>query len=653
MEPTDAELIVACRAGDTQAFATLVERHQTMACAVTYSATGDRALSEDLAQDAFILAWRRLGQLDDPDRFRPWLCGVARNLARNAKRKRRHEVAMHESTEIEADAPGPAEVLSDRQEERAMWRALEDVPETYREPLVLFYREGQSTKQVAAALGISAGAVEQRLSRGRKHLRDGVAELVAAGLARTAMPAAGFTAAVMAGIAALPGEAAAADRADADAGQPSTGAASASVLGAIASSPGWLVVGVGTLAVVAALAVGSRSADDEPTPREAAAVVDEERAPAAGPDDEARAAWASRESARADAAKEAREAALARLPLPSTTKVEAYELSVMSPRQVAVALDGGATQLSIFPGSEPPEELPVVRHWRGRVVDGSGAAVAGAVVLAGPHPRKMLGNSILAAAGAVSDGEGRFDLALATADPVTGLAMRSGTQWSAFESLGPGDEDIERDVVIGQAAAIHGRVTHGGKGVTASIVVRSDTVELSYVTEPDGRFAIAPLPPGTHVVRAREGGELVFPGAWVEQPLTVEEGDDVRVDVDLPIGSLVAFDLVPPEDADFQTVTYTTLAGEHELEDADGLKAAYDAASDADRRQILHGGIDLDDPAQLADVPAGPITACVHGEHITVTPRGQPRPPDETVFFACRVVEVGGPGTVTPVVFEL
>ena len=641
---SDTDLIAASREGDTRAFAALVERHQTMACAVTYSATGDRALSEDLAQDAFILAWRRLAELDEPARFRPWLCGVARNLARNAKRKRRHEVAMNDSAEYEADAPSPADVMSDRQQEQAMWRALEQVPETYREPLVLFYREGQSAKEVAAALGISASAVDQRLSRGRKQLREGVRELVAAGLARTAKPAAGFTAAVMAGIAALPAEAAAAEGAAAPAV-----AAPASGLASFLSSPGWLTAGLAVAAVAVAIAVGSSSTEPEPDAATQSASVERERAPA---DDEARTEWAAKDEARAHAAQRDHAAATERLPQPATVDVDGYQLSIMSPRQVAVALDGGQTGLSIFPGGEPPEPLPTVRHWTGRVLDDAGDPVPDAVVVAGPHLRKMLGDSIVGAVGAVTDADGRFDLALTTADPVQGLAMRSGRRWSATTPLEGGTDDVQRDLVVGPTAAIHGRVTHGGKPVIATIAIAAGGAHLNFVTEADGRFAIAPLPPGDLEVLAREGGELVLSGAWVERTVAVAGGDDLRIDFDLPVGSLVAFDLVPPEDVAFDSVTYVTVRGEHRFEDVEALEAAFEAAPASDRRKILHGGIDLDDPAQLADVPAGPHTACVHGERIHPRPPEGPRPPRELAFFACRVVEVDDPGTVTPVEFN-
>ena len=70
------------------------ERYQGVVSAVSYSRTGDRALSEDIAQDTFIAAWRQLGQLREPSRLRSWLCGIARNLARKARRRTAREAPL-------------------------------------------------------------------------------------------------------------------------------------------------------------------------------------------------------------------------------------------------------------------------------------------------------------------------------------------------------------------------------------------------------------------------------------------------------------------------------------------------------------------------------------------------------------------------------
>lgn len=68
-------------------FADLVRRYQSGVCAAAYGVTGDRALSEDIAQETFVTAWRSLSTLRDPSKLREWLRGIARNLARKAKRK--------------------------------------------------------------------------------------------------------------------------------------------------------------------------------------------------------------------------------------------------------------------------------------------------------------------------------------------------------------------------------------------------------------------------------------------------------------------------------------------------------------------------------------------------------------------------------------
>jgi RNA polymerase sigma factor (sigma-70 family) len=187
--------------GSVPAFEVLVRRHQSLVCAVAYSACGDLALSEDVAQETFWIAWRQPASLEDPGRLRSWLCGIARNLGNNARR-REPRTATAVVAELPTQRPGPAEEAVTREEQTLVWETLEQIPETYREPLVLFYREGQSVAEVAAALDLSEDAVKQRLSRGRGMLRDRVAEVVEGNLRRT-RPGRAFTVAVMTGLTAL------------------------------------------------------------------------------------------------------------------------------------------------------------------------------------------------------------------------------------------------------------------------------------------------------------------------------------------------------------------------------------------------------------------------------------------------------------------
>ena len=84
-----------------------------------------------------------------------------------------------------------------REEEAILWRALERIPDTYREPLILFYREEKSIERVAAELELSEDAVKQRLSRGRKLLHEEVVAFVEGTLSRTA-PGQTFSNAVLA-----------------------------------------------------------------------------------------------------------------------------------------------------------------------------------------------------------------------------------------------------------------------------------------------------------------------------------------------------------------------------------------------------------------------------------------------------------------------
>jgi RNA polymerase sigma factor (sigma-70 family) len=203
-EYSDTELVSRSLAGDRDAFSRIVSRYQTLICSLAYSRIGNLGQSEDIAQETFITAWKHLGLLREPAKLRSWLCGIVRNRIHKSLRREGREPARHaEPLEVLDDLPAseslPSEQVVQQEEEAILWRSLERIPELYREPLILFYRQHQSVEAVAAELELSEDTVKQRLSRGRRLLHQEVLAFVETTLERT-NPGKAFTLAVLATI---------------------------------------------------------------------------------------------------------------------------------------------------------------------------------------------------------------------------------------------------------------------------------------------------------------------------------------------------------------------------------------------------------------------------------------------------------------------
>jgi len=206
-QQNDADLVAESLGGNEEAFRQIVERHQSLICSLAYCATGSVSQSEDLAQETFIRAWKELAKLREPAKLRAWLCSIVRFLSSKQLRRQDREPAhaaepMAGLAEAAAAGPLPSNQAISNEEHAILWRSLEQLPEIYREPLVLFYHQHQSVEAVAQNLELSEDAVKQRLSRGRKILEAQVQAFVEGALERT-NPGPAFTLGVLAALPAM------------------------------------------------------------------------------------------------------------------------------------------------------------------------------------------------------------------------------------------------------------------------------------------------------------------------------------------------------------------------------------------------------------------------------------------------------------------
>lgn len=183
--------------------ARLVERHERAVRAVVLAITGDPYLCDEVAQEVFVVAWRKQEQLRDQSRQKEWLCGIARNLARRRLRDARRRDALarraHDPLDTLAAEEGgldPTEAAARKEAElMGLEEALASLPTRHREPLFLFYLEGKSVRGLAEQLGLSEDAAKKRLSRARQHLRNDAERTIASAISRL-RPTAALVAAI-------------------------------------------------------------------------------------------------------------------------------------------------------------------------------------------------------------------------------------------------------------------------------------------------------------------------------------------------------------------------------------------------------------------------------------------------------------------------
>lgn len=161
--------------GDTQAFALIVQRWQGPLINLAWRYCRDRSRAEELAQEAFLRAWRGLRSWRRESSFSTWLFSIAANVYRNDL-KRIPSVHLSLSDLPERSQPSSAFVhdkeLDGAARDSAVRRAVYALPDKYREPLILYYFHEMDLTAAAATMGLPEGTMKARLSRGRDMLRQ-------------------------------------------------------------------------------------------------------------------------------------------------------------------------------------------------------------------------------------------------------------------------------------------------------------------------------------------------------------------------------------------------------------------------------------------------------------------------------------------------
>ncbi len=160
---SQAKLVQAAQAGDLDSFGTLCESYHAPLVAVAYSVLGDHQLAEDAAQEAFARALTNLRKLKDYEKFAPWLAQICRHVAADMARARRRSASVEER----------AERTNDPQEDepvRQVRNAVDRLPASMKEVVVLRYYNHCSYEQMSAVLGLSRMTINGRLTRAKRKL---------------------------------------------------------------------------------------------------------------------------------------------------------------------------------------------------------------------------------------------------------------------------------------------------------------------------------------------------------------------------------------------------------------------------------------------------------------------------------------------------
>ena len=173
---TEDEAIQRCQDGERDAFHPLVERHQDVVFGTAYHMTGNPALAEELAQEAFVAAWQGMRGFRRGRPFKPWLMRILVNAVLAQRRQRSVETTPIEGAGVAGDADNPAAVVEAQVERQRLQQAINGLTPEHRQVVVLRYFAELTVPEVARTSGVQEGTVKSRLHRAQRALRQRLAD---------------------------------------------------------------------------------------------------------------------------------------------------------------------------------------------------------------------------------------------------------------------------------------------------------------------------------------------------------------------------------------------------------------------------------------------------------------------------------------------
>ena len=182
----DAEAVARVRSGETEAFRSLVERHTRAVYRLAYRLTGNQHDAEDVVQEAFLRAFKRLDDFEERSQFGSWLHRIAANCAYDLLRARARDQLRLRPAEDEEDGierhvpspqPGPERLAAGQEVRSRLHHAMEHMSALERTACTLRHLEGRSIAEIGGALGLDTSAVKQSIFRAVRKVRRLLGEM--------------------------------------------------------------------------------------------------------------------------------------------------------------------------------------------------------------------------------------------------------------------------------------------------------------------------------------------------------------------------------------------------------------------------------------------------------------------------------------------
>ena len=176
MELTDAAFVARARAGDSDAYRVLVERHSRSLFRLAYRMTGNESDAEDVVQESFLRAYLSLARLRGPGAWPSYLMQIVRNLCHDTLRRKRVRRTEPIDPEWLEGGPSPEVLLLTEERRRELNAAVAALPELYRVPVMMRFGAGRTRREIAAALGVPESTIIGRIARAMRILRRQLGE---------------------------------------------------------------------------------------------------------------------------------------------------------------------------------------------------------------------------------------------------------------------------------------------------------------------------------------------------------------------------------------------------------------------------------------------------------------------------------------------